>query len=628
LNATVGNAPGTNAPIGGTFVYSPGAGVVLPGGTHTLSVTFTPTDTSNYVAATAQASLQVNGGNQTITFAALADKVFGDAPFGIGGTSSTGLPVTFVAGGNCTVAADNNGAGTATVTLTGAGSCTVTASQPGNGNVGAATPVARTFAIAKATPILTWPAPAPINQGTALDNTQLNATANVPGTFVYNPPTGSVLPTGTHTLTATFTPADTTNYAVTNIAVSIGVGLAPQTLAFAPLANKTYGDAPLILTASATSNLPITFGAAGACTVSGGTVTITGAGTCAITAEQAGGNGFAPTSVVRTFSIAKATPAITWATPAPITQGTALSAAQLNATAPLQGAFIYDPAVGTVLPAGAQPLKVIFIPFDSSNYLGTTATVALTVNKIPQTVTFPPITEAPSIGNPLPLKATSDTGRPITYAATGPCRIEGSTVIPTGTGTCTVTATQAGDGTYAPSSATRSFQVGVVAEGYLLTLATDGGGTIGVTLAPDVLATRYSAGTLVTLAPQGPASAILVGWRVDGTFQGWAAPLTLTMNGDHSVQAVYRTRLTFSDVPANAFGAEAIAQLAARGIIKGYGDGTFGPRDFVLRAQIAAMVARAIGSGAPDGPGIGPSTWATEDHGNHFADHNGVDSEL
>ena len=42
----------------------------------------------------------------------------------------------------------------------------------------------------------------------------------------------------------------------------------------------------------------------------------------------------------------KATPTITWATPADITYGTALSATQLNATASAPGTFAYTPAPG------------------------------------------------------------------------------------------------------------------------------------------------------------------------------------------------------------------------------------------------------------------------------------------
>jgi hypothetical protein len=44
-----------------------------------------------------------------------------------------------------------------------------------------------TITVLKATPVITWATPADIVYGTALSATQLNATANVPGTFVYTP---------------------------------------------------------------------------------------------------------------------------------------------------------------------------------------------------------------------------------------------------------------------------------------------------------------------------------------------------------------------------------------------------------------------------------------------------------
>ena len=48
----------------------------------------------------------------------------------------------------------------------------------------------------KTMPTITWANPADIPLGTALGSAQLNATANVPGTFVYNPPAGTVLAAG------------------------------------------------------------------------------------------------------------------------------------------------------------------------------------------------------------------------------------------------------------------------------------------------------------------------------------------------------------------------------------------------------------------------------------------------
>ena len=78
------------------------------------------------------------------------------------------------------------------------------------------------------------------------------------------------------------------------------------------------------------------------------------------------------------ITITKATPALTWPTPAAVVAGTALSATQLNATADVPGTFVYSPPAGTVLTA-SQELSVSFSPNDAVNYNGATATVSITV---------------------------------------------------------------------------------------------------------------------------------------------------------------------------------------------------------------------------------------------------------
>ena len=81
-----------------------------------------------------------------------------------------------------------------------------------------------TVTVAKATPTILWANPADIVEGTALDATQLNATAAVPGAFSYTPPAGTVLPLGDgQTLSTTFTPADTANFEAVVAAVTINV---------------------------------------------------------------------------------------------------------------------------------------------------------------------------------------------------------------------------------------------------------------------------------------------------------------------------------------------------------------------------------------------------------------------
>ncbi|MCP4700654.1 MAG: Ig-like domain repeat protein [Gammaproteobacteria bacterium] len=136
---------------------------------------------------------------QAIVFDALPDKTYGDADFGVTAVADSGLPVSFAAAGQCSMA------DAATVHLSGAGSCTVTASQAGDNEWGAAPDVAQSFNIAKAIPAVVWEDPADIVYGTQLSDVQLNASANAEGIFTYTPSSGAILDAGdAQTLTADF----------------------------------------------------------------------------------------------------------------------------------------------------------------------------------------------------------------------------------------------------------------------------------------------------------------------------------------------------------------------------------------------------------------------------------------
>lgn len=81
---------------------------------------------------------------------------------------------------------------------------------------------------------------------------------------------------------------------------------------------------------------------------------------------------FTPTDTTKYSTISKsveievlAVPTLTWANPAAIKSGTALSATQLNATASAAGSFNYQPSLGAVLKPGKQTLKVTFTPTDT-----------------------------------------------------------------------------------------------------------------------------------------------------------------------------------------------------------------------------------------------------------------------
>ena len=104
----------------------------------------------------------------------------------------------------------------------------------------------------KINPVISWSNPAPLVYGTPLSGTQLNATANVPGTFAYAPPAGTVLKAGNgQKLIATFTPSDTAHYNGATADVVIDVSKAPLTIK-ADNKSRPYGQPNPPLTATYT----------------------------------------------------------------------------------------------------------------------------------------------------------------------------------------------------------------------------------------------------------------------------------------------------------------------------------------------------------------------------------------
>jgi len=93
-----------------------------------------------------------------------------------------------------------------------------------------------------------------------LSATQLNASANVLGSFTYTPVSGSVLDAGTgQTLAANFVPTDTTNYNSASKNVSINVLKAAPIVTWSNPANITYGTPLSVTQLNAIANVAGTF---------------------------------------------------------------------------------------------------------------------------------------------------------------------------------------------------------------------------------------------------------------------------------------------------------------------------------------------------------------------------------
>lgn len=83
--------------------------------------------------------------------------------------------------------------------------------------------VAGTLTVTKVVPVIVWNTPEPVVAGTVLSEVQLNATANVAGSFVYDPAAGTVLAEGVQILKTTFVPSDSTNYEIVEKTVELEV---------------------------------------------------------------------------------------------------------------------------------------------------------------------------------------------------------------------------------------------------------------------------------------------------------------------------------------------------------------------------------------------------------------------
>jgi len=360
------------ASVSGTFAYTPAAGTVLGAGTHTLSVSFTPTDTTDYTTATQTVQLTVNQATPAVTWATPAAITYGTALSSTQLNASASVNGTFV---YTPPAGTVPGAGTQTLSVT---------FTPTDTTDYATVTQTALLTVNKATPTITWATPAAITYGTALSATQLNASAGVNGSFAYNPPAGTVLGAGTQTLSVTFTPGDTTDYATVTQTVQLTVNQATPTVTWTAPAAITYGSAlsATQLNASASVNGNPVY------TPPAGTVLGAGTQTLSVTFTPSDTTDYATVTQTVQLTVNQATPTLTWAAPAAITYGTALSATQLNASASVNGNPVYTPPAGTVLGAGTQTLSVTFTPGDTTDYATVTQTVSLTVNKATPTVTW------------------------------------------------------------------------------------------------------------------------------------------------------------------------------------------------------------------------------------------------
>ncbi len=357
LNAT--------ASVPGEFTYAPAAGVVLATGEHLLLVSFKPAEAVSYEAATAEVQISVTKAIPAIIWAAPEPITYGTALDDEQLNAKASVPGEFT----YTPAAGE-------VLASGVHSLWVSFTPADAASYEAATAEVQ-ICVTKAIPAINWAAPAPITYGTALDQSQLNAKASVPGEFTYTPASGEMLAAGEHSLLVSFTPANAVSYDSASAKVQIFVSKAIPAITWNAPAPIAYGAALGSLQLNAKASVPGEF----AYTPGGGEVLVAGEHTLSVTFTPRNSANYTDAEATAPLSVTKATPIVLWPAAEAIREGVALGANQLNATALVEGRFDYSPAAGEVLAAGTYTLSVTFMPKAAAQYNTVQSTQLLTVIK-------------------------------------------------------------------------------------------------------------------------------------------------------------------------------------------------------------------------------------------------------
>ena len=134
-------------PAGLTINASTGAISGTPTSAGTSAITVRVTDSNSATATTSAFTITVNAANQSITFGALSNRVYGSGTFTLSAsdTTTSGLAISYTSAtpSTCTL----SGADSRTVTLVAIGTCTINANQAGNANYNPASQVQQSFTI-------------------------------------------------------------------------------------------------------------------------------------------------------------------------------------------------------------------------------------------------------------------------------------------------------------------------------------------------------------------------------------------------------------------------------------------------------------------------------------------------
>jgi hypothetical protein len=415
-----------------------GTTITITDGVGACKLTATWPADSTYSAAIAHQTTHATRAVPTASFTGAPATAVVGSTFTVSATTNASTPVALSAAGACTIA------GTTVTMTTGVGACHLKAMWAADSHYHAATRTQTTKA-EKRTPVVTWAAPGAIAYGTALDASELNAMADVQGTFVYAPPAGRILAGGSHTLSVTFTPADAADYSTEKASVTLLVNPATPTITWNQPPDIVYGAALGAKELNARASVGGTY----VYTPAASTVLTAGTHTLSVTFTPTNADDYTSVSASVTLNVGLATPKITWHSSPAIVYGAPLDATELDATANVAGTFVYTPAAGTIPGAGSQTVTVSFTPSDP-NYTAASADVTQVVQRATPTITWSApasITKGTPLG-PAQLNATGSVPGTLVYSPAA------GTVLGVGNHTLSVTLTPADGTDYATGKGT------------------------------------------------------------------------------------------------------------------------------------------------------------------------------
>jgi hypothetical protein len=288
-----------------------------------------------------------------------------------------------------------------------------------------------------------------------------------------------------------------------------------QTIAFAPLPDRTLGSPPFTVSAAASSGLPVTFASStqSVCTVAfGTTVILVAGGTCTIRALQAGNANFSNAfDVTQSFTVTAggaqnqtinfdALPSRALGTGPFTVSATASSGLPVTfsslttSVCTVSGGSVTLVALGTCTLRASQAGNASFAPAPSVDQ-----GFAVTSSLLGQTIIFASLSNRTLGASPFTVSATASSGLPVAFFSltSGLCTIAGNTVTLVGVGTCTIRAAQAGNPSYAAApNVDQSFSVTQASQ----TIAFDMPSNLPLGAAPVTVSATASSGLTVTFS--------------------------------------------------------------------------------------------------------------------------------